>query len=137
MNLKKSLSEDEFKRLIERLSQRRDELEGRITIDSVKESLRDLGLSDLLLENDIEEVSKQVSREFARQQWKNRLLQALILIIITNPFAAFGGYKLREYLVSNFPQLIGVVETVKPSVLEDLQKQVEEMTNDRDELVAK
>ena len=53
---KNSLSEDEFKKLVERLSQRRNELEGRITIDSVRESLVELGLSDLLRENDIEEV---------------------------------------------------------------------------------
>ncbi|WP_293061107.1 hypothetical protein [Okeania sp. SIO2B3] len=43
MNLKNSLSEDEFNSLIELLSKRRDEFEGRITIDSVKEGLRELG----------------------------------------------------------------------------------------------
>ncbi|GGA49025.1 MAG: hypothetical protein F6K48_33325 [Okeania sp. SIO3H1] len=48
MNLKNSLSEDELNSLIERLSKRRDELEGRITIDSVKESLKELGLSAVL-----------------------------------------------------------------------------------------
>ncbi|GGA49039.1 hypothetical protein [Okeania sp. KiyG1] len=103
MNLKNSLSEDELNSLIERLSKRKDELEGRITIHSVKESLKKLGLLHLFSENDIKEVRKQVSREFARKQWKSQLTLALRLIIVIAPLSAFGGYKLREYLVSNFP----------------------------------
>ncbi|NES70114.1 MAG: hypothetical protein F6K24_35330 [Okeania sp. SIO2D1] len=126
MNLKNSLSEDEFNRLIELLSKRRDDLEGRITNDSIKESLKELGLLHLFSENDdIKEVRKQVSREFARKQWKSQLTQSIILIILIAPLSAFGGYKLREYLVSNFPQLIGVTPLVTPSELEELEKQVE------------
>ncbi|NEO54082.1 MAG: hypothetical protein F6K54_13935 [Okeania sp. SIO3B5] len=125
MNLKNSLSEDELNSLIERLSKRRDELEGRVTIDSVKESLKELGLLHLFSENDIKEVRKQVSREFARKQWKNQFTLAIILIIIIAPLSAFGGYKLREYLVSNFPQLIGVTPLATASELEELEKQVE------------
>ncbi|NEQ36760.1 MAG: hypothetical protein F6K40_10910 [Okeania sp. SIO3I5] len=125
---KNSLSEDEFKRLVERLSHRRNELEGRITIDSVRQSLLELGLSDLLRENDIEEVSKQVSREFQRRQWKNYFGFALILIILVAPLAAFGGYKLREYIVANVPQLVGLDETPDPSKLLELEAQVEKLT---------
>ncbi|NEP78060.1 MAG: hypothetical protein F6K39_07645 [Okeania sp. SIO3B3] len=91
MNLKNSLSEDELNSLIELLYKRRDELEGRITIDSVKESLKELGLLHLFSENDIKEVRKQVSREFARKQRKIQLTQAIILIIIIAPLSAFGG----------------------------------------------
>ncbi|NER06825.1 MAG: hypothetical protein F6K17_31720 [Okeania sp. SIO3C4] len=85
------MSEDELNSLIELLYKRRDELEGRITIDSVKESLKELGLLHLFSENDIKEVRKQVSRELARKQWKNQLTQAIILIIIIAPLSAFGG----------------------------------------------
>ncbi|NES64696.1 MAG: hypothetical protein F6K24_05255 [Okeania sp. SIO2D1] len=131
---KKSLSEDEFKRLVERLSHRRNELEGRITIDSVRESLAELGLSDLLRENDIEEVSKQVSREFQRRQWKNYFGFALIVIILVAPLAAFGGYKLREYIVANLPQLVGLDETPDSSKLLELEAQVEKLTANQTEL---
>jgi len=125
---KNSLSEDEFKRLVERLSHRRNELEGRITIDSVRQSLLELGLSDLLRENDIEEVSRQVSREFQRRQWQNYFTFAIILIIVVAPLAAFGGYRLRQYIVANLPQLVGLDETPDPSKLLELEAQVEKLT---------
>ncbi|NES92399.1 hypothetical protein [Okeania sp. SIO2B9] len=131
---KNSLSEDEFKKLVERLSHRRNELEGRITIDSVRETLAELGLSDLLRENDIEEVRKQVSREFQKRQWQNYFTFAVILIIVVAPLAAFGGYKLRQYIVANLPQLVGLNETPDSSRLLELETQVEKLTANQTEL---
>ena len=64
MVLKDGLSDDEFKKLIERLSYRKQYNQEVVTLDTVKESLQELGLSDLLMDNDIEEVRKQVNKEF-------------------------------------------------------------------------
>ncbi|NEP76828.1 MAG: hypothetical protein F6K17_23440 [Okeania sp. SIO3C4] len=129
------MSEDEFKNLVETLYDRRNELEeGRITIDSVRESLVELGLSDLLRENDIEEVSKQVSREFRRRQWKNYFNFAMILIILVFPLAAFSGYQLRQYIVANFPQLVGLNQTPDSSKLLELEVQVKKLTANQTKL---
>lgn len=71
MSLKQGLNEDEFKKLVEILSQRKQEREGIITIDAVRDSLIELGLSELLVESDIEEVRNQVNREFKRRQLRH------------------------------------------------------------------
>ncbi|NEN90355.1 MAG: hypothetical protein F6K48_16150 [Okeania sp. SIO3H1] len=129
------MSEDEFKNLVETLYDRRNELEeGRITIDSVRESLIELGLSDLLGESDIEEVYQQVSREFRRRQWKNYFNFAMILIILVFPLAAFSGYQLRQYVVANFPQLVGLNETPDSLKLLELEGQVERLTANQTKL---
>ena len=131
---KNSLSEDEFKKLVERLSHRRNELEGRITIDSVRESLIELGLSDLLRENDIEEVCKQVSRELKKRQWKNYFTFAMILIGLVAPSSAFAGYSLRIYVVLNFPQLVGLDKTPDSSKLLALEAEVKKLTANQTQL---
>ena len=135
MSLKDSLSEDEFKKLVERLSDRRNELEGRITINSVRDSLAELGLSHLLRENDLEEVSKQVSREFKKQQRQNYFNLALILIIIVAPLAAFGGYKLREYLIAGSPELTNEVPD-RSLKLAELERKINELRTNQTELEA-
>ncbi|NER99897.1 MAG: hypothetical protein F6J86_39870, partial [Symploca sp. SIO1B1] len=88
MSSQNSLDEQEFKKLVELLSTRKDELEGRITIDSVRVSLAELGLSELLVDNDIEEVRKQVNREFRRRQLKSYTIFGIILTILIAPLAA-------------------------------------------------
>lgn len=131
---KNSLSEDEFKKLVERLSQRRNELEGRITIDSVRESLVELGLSNLLRENDIEEVCKQVSRELKKRQWKNYLTFAMILIGLVAPSSVLAGYSLRIYVVLNFPQLVGLDKTPDSLKLLELEGEVKKLKTNQTEL---
>ena len=131
---KNTLSEDEFKKLVERLSHRRNELEGRITIDSVRESLIELGLSDLLRENDIEEVRKQVNKELRKRQWKNYFTFAMILIGLVAPSSAFAGYSLRIYIVLNFPQLVGLDKTPDSSKLLELESEVKKLTANQTEL---
>ncbi|NES87349.1 MAG: hypothetical protein F6K63_14895 [Moorea sp. SIO1G6] len=140
---KNSLSEEQFQALVERLSKRKDELEGRITIESVKDSLRELGLSDLLLENDIDDVCKQMNRELKMRQWKNYLKFALILIILTAPLSAFGGYKLREFIVAKFPTFVGITDDDSLQSRElnlqvkNLQNQVKDLETDKDKLQEK
>ncbi|MFM7791335.1 MAG: hypothetical protein ACKO90_25610, partial [Microcystis panniformis] len=90
MVLKDGLSDDEFKKLIERLSYRKQYNQEVITLDAVKESLQELGLSDLLMDNDIEEVRRQVNKEFNKQQRKNYLIFAAVLLVLTVPLSALG-----------------------------------------------
>ncbi|NEO56379.1 MAG: pentapeptide repeat-containing protein [Okeania sp. SIO3B5] len=131
ISLKNSLSKDKFKNLVETLSGRRNQLEGRSTIDSVQESLVELGLSDVLRKNDIEEISKQVSREFKKRQWKNYLNFALILIIFVAPLAAFGSYKLRqvEKLQANRTELKNQLEDYQIAK-DELEKRVQKINNE-------
>ncbi|NEO36325.1 MAG: hypothetical protein F6J90_08330 [Moorea sp. SIOASIH] len=138
--IKNSLTEEQFQGLVERLSKRKNELEGRITIETVKDSLRELGLSDLLLENDIDEVCKQMNRELKMRQWTNYFKFALILIILTAPLSAFGGYKLREVMVAKFPQLLGLTndDSVDSRELKlqvkDLQDKLKDLETEKDKL---
>ena len=104
MVLKDGLSDDEFKKLIERLPYRKQYNQEVITLDAVKESLQELGLSDLLMDNDIEEVRRQVNKEFKKQQRKNYLIFASVLLVLTIPLSAFGGYKFKEWISSFFQQ---------------------------------
>ena len=137
---KNSLSEEQFQALVERLSKRKNDLEGRITIETVKDSLKELGLSGLLRENDIDEVCKQMNRELRMRQWTNYFKFALILMILTPPLAAFGGYKLREVIVANFTQLVGLtnVEDLESKELSILVKNIQDPVNsletDKDKL---
>ncbi|NEO25062.1 MULTISPECIES: hypothetical protein [Moorena] len=138
--IKNSLTEEQFQGLVERLSKRKNELEGRITIETVKDSLRELGLSDLLLENDIDEVCKQMNRELKMRQWTNYFKFALILMILTAPLSAFGGYKLREVIVAKFPEFVGLTndESLQSRELKlqvkDLQDKVKDLETDKDKL---
>ncbi|NET81512.1 MAG: hypothetical protein F6J94_05955 [Moorea sp. SIO1F2] len=138
--IKNSLTEEQFQGLVERLSKRKNELEGRITIETVKDSLRELGLSDLLRENDIDEVCKQMNRELRMRQWTNYFKFALILMILTAPLAAFGGYKLREVIVAKFPAFVGLTndESLQSRELKlqvkDLQDKVKDLETDKDKL---
>ncbi|NEO35925.1 MAG: hypothetical protein F6J90_06130 [Moorea sp. SIOASIH] len=131
-----SLTEEQFDRLVQRLSKRKDEMEGRITIKAVMDILRDLELSHLLLENDIDEVCKQMNRESKMRQWQNSFKFALILIIVTAPLFAFGGYKLRKFLVTKFPELVGIKITKDDEIniqLKNLQYELKkrEIQNDK------
>ncbi|WP_287686161.1 MULTISPECIES: hypothetical protein [unclassified Microcystis] len=141
MVLKDGLSDDEFKKLIERLSYRKQYNQEVVTLDTVKESLQELGLSDLLMDNDIEEVRKQVNKEFKKQQRKNYLIFACVLLALTAPLSAFGGYKLKE-LVSSFsqqssnPDLVNLSEESKRLELEneDLQRKIKELEDENESL---
>lgn len=119
MSSKSSLNEQEFKKLVELLSRRKDELEGRITIDSVRISLAELGLSELLVDSDIEEVRKQVSKEFKRRQFRNYATFGLILTLLIFPLGAYGGFKLKELMPSPVP--------VEPSEIARLERKIEEL----------
>jgi len=138
--VKNSLTEEQFQGLVERLSKRKNELDGRITIETVKDSLKELGLSGLLRENDIDEVCKQMNRELRMRQWTNYFKFALILIILTAPLAAFGGYKLREVIVTKFPTLVGLnpgdaLQSRELNLqLKDLQNKVKDLETDKDKL---
>lgn len=60
-----------------------------------------------------------------------------IPIIIAVILGFVGGYNVKEYLASNLPELKDAPEEIKPSELEDLEKQVEELKKNEDQLVVK
>ena len=134
MSLKQGLNEDEFEKLVELLSRRKEEREGIITDDVVRNSLIELGLSELLIENDIEEVRQQVNRELKKQQRKNYFIFGLILILVTTPLAAYGGYKLKGFIVSNFPQFSDYSEVDSSEKLISLEEKIKELESDIKEL---
>lgn len=134
MSLKQGLNEDEFQKLVEVLSRRKEKREGIITNDAVRDSLSELGLSELLVENDIEEVRKQVNRELKQQQRKNYFIFGLILVLLTTPLAAYGGYKLKEFLIAIFPQPSEESEVSSSEQLVNLQEQIKELEADKAEL---
>ncbi|NET42593.1 hypothetical protein [Okeania sp. SIO2B3] len=74
-----------------------------------------------------------MTKDSPRQQRYFPLISIIIAIIV----GAVGGYNVKVYLASNFPQLTDAAEGIKPSELEDLEKQVEELKKKEDELVAK
>lgn len=131
---KNSLNEQEFKKLVELLSKRKDEIEGRITIDSVRLSLAELGLSELLVDKDIEEVRKQVNKEFRKRQLRNYTVFGLILTIFISPLAAYGGFKLKEFLVNNFPQPKSSFDVVSSSKPVEREGELEELRKDKAKL---
>ncbi|WP_430015596.1 hypothetical protein ACQY1X_08720 [Microcystis protocystis FBCC-A270] len=141
MVLKDGLSDDEFKKLIERLSYRKQYNQEVITLDAVKESLQELGLSDLLMDNDIEEVRRQVNKEFKKQQRKNYLIFASVLLVLTIPLSAFGGYKFKEWISSFFQQssnsdLVQLSEKLNTleSENKDLQRKIKELEDENQSL---
>ncbi|NET86774.1 MAG: hypothetical protein F6K45_01440 [Kamptonema sp. SIO1D9] len=103
MTFKNSISENEYNKLIETLSYRQKELERRITIDEVRGTLREMGLLELLRENDIKEVRKEVNREFKGQQRRKYFISASILTILVASSFTFMGYKLATFLAFKFP----------------------------------
>ncbi len=134
MSYKQGLNEDEFKKLVKILSQRKEEREEIITIDTVRDSLRELDLSELMVDSDIEEVRKQVNREFKRRQRKNYLIFGLILIILTNPAAAYGGYKLKEFIIARLPGDSAPSQVDNSAELVNLEKQIQELETDKADL---
>ncbi|NEQ87412.1 MAG: hypothetical protein F6K26_47585 [Moorea sp. SIO2I5] len=126
---KNSLIKEQLQELVKLLSKRKNEVEGKIPIKVVMDILRELGLSDLLLENDIDDVCKQMDRESKMQKWKNYFNFALILIILTAPLFTFGGYKIREFIVAKFPELVGI-----PSNNGDFNIQVNNLQNELEKL---
>ncbi|NER25128.1 MAG: hypothetical protein F6J96_31415 [Symploca sp. SIO1C2] len=134
MSSQNSLDEQEFKKLVELLSTRKDELEGRITIDSVRVSLAELGLSELLVDNDIEEVRKQVNREFRRRQLKSYTIFGIILTILIAPLAAYGGFKFKELLINNFTTPETSAEVASSSELVKLEGELAELRDDKAKL---
>ena len=111
MNSKKDLTEEEVNKLIEILSQRKSDTEGRVSLTEVRDSLTQLGLSEFWEQNDIEKVKKQVSREMKKRQFKNYLVFGLILTAIVAPLSAYGGFRVKEALVAKFPDFLGVANS--------------------------
>ncbi|NES68464.1 MAG: hypothetical protein F6K24_26125 [Okeania sp. SIO2D1] len=74
-----------------------------------------------------------MTKDSPRQQRYFPFISIIIAIIV----GAVGGYNVKEYLASNLPQLKDAPEEIKPSELENLEKQVEELKKKEDELVAK
>lgn len=102
MTLKDGLTDEEFTKLVERLSSRKQQDQELINPDLVNESLTELGLSHLLTDSDIEEVRKQVDRELKKQQRRKNLTFTFILLAITIPLSVFGGYKLNDLVDKYF-----------------------------------
>ncbi len=136
-----SLTQEQLDELVKRLSKRKNELHGRIPITAVMDSLRDLELSDLLLESDIYEVCEPMDRESKTPTWQNYFKFALIIIIVTAPLFAFGGYKLREFIVAKFPELVGIKITKDDDSLKlqvkNLQEKLKELETKNDKLDTK
>ena len=133
-----SLTQEQLEELVKRLSKRKNELHGRIPITAVMDSLRDLELSDLLLESDIYEVCEPMDRESKTPTWQNYFKFALIIIIVTAPLFAFGGYKLREVIVEKFPTLVGIKinnddDSLKLQV-KNLQDKLKKLETENDKL---
>jgi hypothetical protein len=94
-----------------------------------------------LVDSDIQEVRKQVNKEFKKQQRKKYLIFASVLLVLTVPFSAFGGYKLKEWIVSFSQQSsnsdsIQLSEKLKTleSENEDLQRKVKELEDENQSL---
>ena len=141
MSYKKDLTEEELNKLIEILSQRKSDTEGRVSLAEVRESLRQLGLSEFWEENDIEKVKKQVSREMKKRQFKNYLIFGLILTALIAPLSAYGGFRVKEVLATQFPELFGVsnsnsvkladqIESLK-SEKKTLENRIEELEKEK------
>ncbi|NEP30234.1 MULTISPECIES: hypothetical protein [unclassified Moorena] len=131
-----SLTQEQLEELVKRLSKRKNELHGRIPITAVMDSLRDLELSDLLLESDIYEVCEPMDRESKIKTWKNYFNFALILIILTAPLFTFGGYKIREFIVANFPELVGITSNNSDFNIQvnNLQNELKKLEIENDKL---
>jgi cell division protein FtsB len=108
MSSKKSLSEEELNKLIEILSQRKSDNEGRVSLEEVRASLSQLGLSDFWEESDIEKVKKQVSKEMKKRQFQSYLFFGLVLTAIIAPLSAYGGFRVKEVLAAKFPEMFGI-----------------------------
>ncbi|NEO47873.1 MAG: hypothetical protein F6K55_28660 [Moorea sp. SIO4A3] len=132
-----SLTQEQLDELVKRLSKRKNELHGRIPITAVMDILRDLELSDLLLESDIDKVCEPMDRESKTQTWQNYFKFALIIIIVTAPLFAFGGYKLRKFIVAKFPELVGIKITKDDEIniqLKNLQYELKKIEIQNDKL---
>ncbi|NEO20361.1 MULTISPECIES: hypothetical protein [unclassified Moorena] len=132
-----SLTQEQLEELVKRLSKRKNELHGRIPITAVMDILTDLELSDLLIENDIDEVCEPMDRESKTQTWQNSFKFALILIIVTAPLFAFGGYKVRKFIVTKFPELVGIKITKDDEIniqLKNLQYELKKIEIQNDKL---
>ena len=74
-----------------------------------------------------------MDRESKTQTWQNYFKFALIIIIVTAPLFTFGGYKIREFIVANFPTLVGVNSgnylNIKVEALQDKLKKLEIKNN--------
>ncbi|OLT62702.1 hypothetical protein [Moorena bouillonii] len=70
-----------------------------------------------------------MDRESKIQKWQNYLNFALIIIIATAPLFVFGGYKIREFIVANFPTLVGFNSenylNIQVEALQDKLKELE------------
>lgn len=141
MSSKKDLTEEELNKLIEILSQRKSDTEGRVSLTEVRDSLTQLGLSEFWEQNDIEKVKKQVSREMKKRQFKNYLVFGLILTAIVAPLSAYGGFRVKEALVAKFPdfssvansnsaQLADQIESLK-SEKKTLENKIEELEKEK------
>jgi hypothetical protein len=137
MSSKKDLTEEELNKLIEILSQRKSDTEGRVSLTEVRDSLTQLGLSELLEQNDIEKVKKQVSREMKKRQFKNYLVFSLILTAIVAPLSAYGGFRVKEALVAKFPDFLGVANSNSAQLadqIESLKSEKKTLENKIEEL---
>jgi hypothetical protein len=121
MSSKKDLTEEELNKLIEILSQRKSDTEGRVSLTEVRDSLTQLGLSELLEQNDIEKVKKQVSREMKKRQFKNYLVFSLILTAIVAPLSAYGGFRVKDALVAKFPDFLGVTNSNSAQLTDQIE----------------
>lgn len=118
---KKDLTEEELNKLIEILSQRKSDTEGRVSLTEVQDSLTQLGLSEFCEQNDIEKVKKQVSREMKKRQFKNYLIFGLILTAIVAPLSAYGGFRVKEALVAKFPDFLGVANSNSAQLADQIE----------------
>ena len=123
MSSKKDLTEEELNKLIEILSQRKSDTEGRVSLTEVEvqDSLTQLGLSEFCEQNDIEKVKKQVSREMKKRQFKNYLIFGLILTAIVAPLSAYGGFRVKEALVAKFPDFLGVANANSAQSIDQIE----------------
>lgn len=144
MSSKQSLTEEELNQLIEMLSQRKSDHEGRTTLLEVRESLTQLGLAEFWQENDIEKVQKQVNRAMKRRIFKNYFVFGLILTMIVAPLSAYGGFKIHNFLIAKFPDRFGF-SNINSIELEDritlltadkknLEEQVKDITEEKKQI---
>ncbi|NEP14118.1 MAG: hypothetical protein F6K14_28735, partial [Symploca sp. SIO2C1] len=141
---KNSLSEKEFKQLIELLSKRKKELQSRTSLEIVRQGLAETGLLDVLDESDIEAVQNQANKQMRRRQFRNTLLLMFVPALFISPLFIYAGYKAETFINSiqdseSLPVAATKLEEENAAIKrknQELQARVTELEGNNEELKA-